>query len=163
MNKTHFLALCALLSAAAVAEAKVKPSAMIGDNMVLQQNSNVRLWGTADPGETFKITTSWDGRTYDVSADRCGDWSMAVVTPQGSFTPQTVTISGGETITIDNVLIGEVWLASGQSNMQMPLKGFPGCCVKDGYKEDSRSEGLGRQGEIFSTCLSPRAIHRSIR
>lgn len=49
MNKTHFLALCALLSAAAAAEAKVKPSAMIGDNMVLQQNSNVRLTGHSRP------------------------------------------------------------------------------------------------------------------
>ena len=135
MNQTHLFALCTMLAASLTAGAKVQPSSLIGDNMVLQQNTDARLWGTADPGETFKITTSWDGRTYTTSADRCGDWSMAVTTPEGSFTPHTITISDGETITISNVLIGEVWLASGQSNMQMPLKGFPGCCVKDGYKE----------------------------
>lgn len=87
---------------------------------------------------------------------------MAVVTPQGSFTPHTVTISDGETITIDNVLIGEVWLASGQSNMQMPLKGFPGCCVKDGYKEIAGARAWADKVRFFNVPLT-RAIHRSIR
>lgn len=153
MNKIHYT-LCTLLAVIPATEAKVRPSAMICDNMVLQQNSDARLWGSADPGESIKITTSWDGRTYTTTADRCGYWSTAVATPEGSFTPHTINISDGEDISIGNVLIGEVWLASGQSNMQMPLKGFPGCCVKDGYKEIAGSRAWADKVRFFNVPLS---------
>ncbi len=153
MKKTTLLA--ALLALGTLtSEAKVRPSAMIGDNMVLQQLSNARLWGTADPGSNIKVTTSWDGKTYSTSADRCGDWSIAVATPAASFTPQTITITDGDPITISNVLIGEVWLASGQSNMQMPLKGFPGCCLKNGYKEIAGSREWADKVRFFTVPLT---------
>lgn len=124
-----------LLAASLMAEAKVIPGSLITDNMVLVQNSNARIYGKADPGSKITVTPSWDGKVYTASADRTGEWSLAVETPAGGYTPYTITISDGEPLTVSNVLIGEVWLASGQSNMEMPLKGFPGCVVDDGYDE----------------------------
>ena len=115
--------------------AKVEPGPLIGDNMVLQQNTEARIYGKADPGSQISVTPSWSGKTYTASTDRTGRWSLAVETPEGSFKPYEIVISDGEPITIGNVLIGEVWLASGQSNMEMPLKGFGGCNVKGGYDE----------------------------
>lgn len=149
--------LCMILAFGAIGQmcdARVRPSAMISDNMVLQQQANARLWGKADPSATIDITTSWDGKTYRTSADRLGDWSVAVATPEASFTPYTITISDGEPLTIGNVLVGEVWLASGQSNMQMPLKGFPGCCVKDGYKEIAASGDWADKVRFFTVPLT---------
>lgn len=64
---------------------------------------------------------------------------MGVQTPAASYTPYEITIDDGEPLTLKGVLVGEVWLASGQSNMQMPLKGFGGCCVKGGVDEVIRS------------------------
>ena len=111
---------------AASADGKVVPSNLIGDNMVLQQNADVRLWGSADPGARLVVKTSWSDATATCKADSRGKWEVTVKTPRASFTPQTVTISDGTPLTLNDVLIGEVWLASGQSNMEMPLKGFGG-------------------------------------
>lgn len=117
--------------------AKVRPASIVTSDMVLQQQTDARLWGKADPGEKVTVSTSWDGRTYTAVTDRTGDWSLAVKTPEASFTPYYIEIAGSDNLPrrLDNVLIGEVWLASGQSNMQMPLKGFPGCIVEGGYDE----------------------------
>lgn len=119
------------------AVAEVRLSSLIGDNMVLQQNSNARIWGTADPGEKVTVVPSWDGRKYETVTDRTGDWSLAVATPAGMFSPMSMQIYGesGPARNLNNILIGEVWLASGQSNMEMPLSGFDGCILKDGFKE----------------------------
>ena len=115
--------------------AKVRPASLITDNMVLQQQTNARIWGEADPGSEVTVTPSWNGKAYTTTTDRTGQWSLAVETPKASYDKHSITISDGEPLTLNNILIGEVWLASGQSNMEMPLKGFPGCCVKDGYDE----------------------------
>lgn len=76
------------------AEAEVRLSSMIGDNMVLQQNSNARIWGTADPGEKVTVIPSWDGKKYETVTDSTGDWSLAVATPAGLFTPMSMQIYG---------------------------------------------------------------------
>ena len=119
--------------------AKVKLPALVGDNMVLQQQTNARLWGWAAPGATVRVTTSWDGKTVTCRVGNDSCWRAVVPTPEAGFTPYEITIDDGEPLTLKNVLVGEVWLASGQSNMQMPLKGFGGCCVKDGADEIIRS------------------------
>lgn len=116
-------------------DAKVTPGSMISDNMVLQQNSKALLYGTADANKTVTVTPSWNDTSYKTTSDRNGKWSVSVDTPAGGYTPYSIAISDGTPITIENVLIGEVWLASGQSNMEMPLKGFAGCCVEGGYDE----------------------------
>lgn len=128
----------ALMAAALPAGAKVSLNPMVGDNMVLQQSAAATLWGTAAPGTTVEITPSWSDIATTVKADKSGKWKAEVETPKGSFNKYSITFtdkSDNDTVRVSNVLTGEVWLASGQSNMQMPLKGYPGCCVKDGYDE----------------------------
>lgn len=134
------------------AGAKVRLSSMVGDNMVLQQNSYARLWGTADPGEKVTVIPSWDGKKYEASADRTGEWSLAVATPAGMFSPMSLKVYGesGPALNLFNVLIGEVWLASGQSNMEMPLMGFDGCVVKDGFKEIAGSGAYADKVRFFT-------------
>ncbi|WP_297272172.1 sialate O-acetylesterase [uncultured Bacteroides sp.] len=124
-----------LLCCAATLGAKVKLHSLVGDNMIVQQQTDVRLWGTARPGAEIKVTPSWSGQTATCQADAQGRWLLTVKTPQASMTPYEITFDDGEPLTVKNVLVGEVWLASGQSNMEMPLKGFAGCCIKDGAQE----------------------------
>lgn len=132
MKKTIFSAI-ALMTALA-AQAEIKLPALVGDHMVLQQQSDARLWGWASPKSTIEIKNSWDGKSVTTRADKDGRWNISVATPAASFDPQTliITENGKGEVTISDVLIGEVWLASGQSNMEMPLKGFAGCNVQHG-------------------------------
>ena len=153
--KTSILTISlAFLTLAAESEAKVRPASLITDNMVLPQNSNARIYGTADPGAEITVIPSWNNKTYTTSTDRTGEWSLAVETPAGGFTPYSITISDGEPLTINNVLIGEVWLASGQSNMQMPLKGFPGCCTLGGYDEIASASDEAGKVRFFTVPLT---------
>ena len=133
--KRYLLLFPLLASAFLTVDAKVTPGSMITDNMVLQQNGKARLYGTADPNKTVTVTPSWSDTPYKTLSDSQGKWSITIDTPAGGYTPYTITISDGNPVTLDNVLIGEVWLASGQSNMEMPLKGFAGCCTAGGYDE----------------------------
>ena len=109
----------------------------MGDNMVIQQNSKVRLWGQARPGAEVCIRVSWDADAlYKLSSDKDGKFEIAIPSPGATYTPQIITFNDGDgEVTIKNVLVGEVWFAGGQSNMEMPLKGFAGCVVKDGMRE----------------------------
>lgn len=100
---------------------------IIGDNAVFQQQSEARLWGWSKPGSKVKITPSWsDGKSYTAQADNLtGRWVADVETPVASFVTQSISFEDNESaVTINNVLIGEVWFCSGQSNMEMPLRGF---------------------------------------
>ena len=134
------------------AQARVRLPHLIGDNMVLQQQSEARLWGWAKPGSTVKVTTSWQG-TATAKAGSDGKWLARVTTGQASDTPQTVTFDDGDgTVAIRNVLIGEVWVCAGQSNMEMPVRGFWGCPVED-YNQtviDARNHGAVRSVKIPS-------------
>lgn len=114
---------CAALLTAVPLFAEVKLPAIFGNNMVLQQQTDVAIWGTADKNAKVKVTTSWDKKTYTTRASDDGRWKLKVSTPQAGG-PYDITISDGKTLTLDNVLIGEVWVCSGQSNMQMPMKGY---------------------------------------
>lgn len=107
------------------ASAQLRLASPIQNHMVLLQNSTVKLWGEADKGAIVEVTASWSDNSVRTKTDRSGNWSIDVTTPAGSYTPYTITISDcSSTITIEDVLVGEVWLASGQSNMEMPLRGF---------------------------------------
>ena len=136
--KKHFL-IFLFLSVALTLGAKVRLSALVGDNMVLQQQTDARLWGWADSGATVRVTPSWDGQTVVCQADAEGRWLVSLKTPAAGYTPYEITFDDGEPLTLKNILVGEVWLASGQSNMQMPLKGFGSCCVEGGADEIIRS------------------------
>lgn len=131
-----------LLSTMAVQAEVILPNT-ISSNMVLQQNSNARVWGKASKNAKVSISGSWNNNTITVEADKNGNFIAELPTPGGSFTAYEVTfkdLKDGKTTKIDNILIGEVWLASGQSNMQMPLKGFGGCCVEGGWDEIAFSD-----------------------
>ena len=97
--------------------ADIKLPAVIGDNMVLQQGGKVSIWGWADPGEEVMVGVSWHSMKWAVTADEDGKWSFKMNPPK-SGGPYEMTFSGKNSITIKNILVGEVWVASGQSNMQ---------------------------------------------
>ncbi|WP_276483335.1 sialate O-acetylesterase [Paraflavitalea pollutisoli] len=105
------------------AQATVTLPALFGNGMVLQQQTNAAIWGTAKQQATVVITTSWDKKKYTVRAGSDGSWRTAVQTPKAGG-PYEITITDGEILKLSNILIGEVWICSGQSNMEMPVKGF---------------------------------------
>ena len=104
--------------------------------MVLQQNAEVNVWGQANPGDTIKITGSWNNETVKVITSDNTKWLAKLTTPAAKTdeTSYSVTIAGTNTITLSNVLIGEVWLLSGQPNMSMPLQGW-GVDIVEGSAE----------------------------
>jgi len=107
------------------ANAKVKLPTVLSDNLVLQQQTNASLWGYASPGHKVTITTSWNNtKRYRTKADKQGKWKIKIAVPKATAGSQEITISDGEPVKIKNVLIGEVWFCSGQSNMEMPVRGF---------------------------------------
>jgi sialate O-acetylesterase len=121
-------------------QAEIKLPALFTDHMILQQESNTPIWGWANKKEKITVQTSWDAKIYETKTDRDGKWKLNVNTPKGSYTTYTITVSqGAESEVIKNVIIGEVWLCSGQSNMEMPLKGFPGQPVIGGNDAIVRS------------------------
>ena len=97
--------------------AAIRLPSVIASNMVLQQQSKVNLWGWADPGEKIFVTTSWDNKTDSVTTTRDANWKIKISTPKAGG-PYTITLKGGSTIVLDNIMIGEVWVCSGQSNME---------------------------------------------
>lgn len=96
----------------------VRLPAIIGSHMVLQQNTTVKIWGWADPAEKISISTSWDTTTITTTAASSAKWNLLLKTPPagGSY---TITIKANNTTVLEDVLIGEVWDCSGQSNMEM--------------------------------------------
>ncbi|MDE7472382.1 MAG: sialate O-acetylesterase [Muribaculaceae bacterium] len=125
-NIIRFGLLTAAISISSVSKAAIELPDIVSDNMVLQQQSNARLWGWATPGSVITVKPSWTGaRAVKTRTADNGRWDVAVATPEASFTPYTLSIKGdGSDITLDNVLVGEVWFCSGQSNMEMPVKGY---------------------------------------
>jgi sialate O-acetylesterase len=114
---SSFLFLCTLVI---VSHAAIRLPAVIGSNMVLQQQSTVKLWGWCSPGEKIAITTSWNNKTDSLKGTRDANWLHTIQTPAAGG-PYTITIWGSNTgtpIVLENVLIGEVWVCSGQSNME---------------------------------------------
>src|SRR6476661_4108244 len=109
-----FLFLCVTI----LVNANITLPAVISSNMVLQQKSSVKLWGWGSPEEKVYITDSWSGKTDSTVVTENAKWQLAVNTPAAGG-PYTITIKGNNTIVLENVLIGEVWICSGQSNMEM--------------------------------------------
>ena len=111
----------ALVSSVPGVRAEVKLPAIFGDNMVLQQGVVAPVWGKADPGE--KVTVSVAGQSVSAVADAAGKWKLKLQPLKVVGAPLTVTVKGKNLITLTNVLVGEVWVGSGQSNMQYSLNG----------------------------------------
>ncbi len=106
--------------------AQIKLPAIVSSDMVLQRNTTINLWGWASPAEKITIKTSWKREEIHVIANNDGTWKVEVETTN-SIVPQTISLkSNTSDINLKNILFGEVWLCSGQSNMEMPVKGFNG-------------------------------------
>jgi sialate O-acetylesterase len=103
---------------ATIASADVRLPAIFSDHMVLQRDTAVPVWGWADPGETVTVTCA--GQTQTATAGADGSWSLKLANLTAAE-PTTLTVAGSNTITIQDVLVGEVWLGSGQSNMAMTV------------------------------------------
>ncbi|ULC58035.1 beta galactosidase jelly roll domain-containing protein [Flaviramulus sp. BrNp1-15] len=100
--------------------AQLKTSKLFSNNMVIQQNHNINVWGTYTSGKKIKI--KFNKKTLKTKADKNGDWKVTFPAIKGSYNSYTLTISSGkETITYNNILVGDVWICSGQSNMEWPL------------------------------------------
>jgi sialate O-acetylesterase len=97
--------------------AQIKLPAIISDNMILQQNSKVALWGWAAPAEVVTITNNWNRKPTTVTTDASGKWQTTITTTKAGG-PYKLTFKASNTIDVNNILFGEVWLASGQSNME---------------------------------------------
>jgi sialate O-acetylesterase len=110
-------------------------NSFFSDHMVLQQKENVKIWGNYTPQKQVSISASW-GKTAVATSDKYGKWKLDLETPSAGG-PYDLTISTAESaINIKDVLIGEVWLASGQSNMEMPLTGYLPNEPVDNYKQE---------------------------
>jgi sialate O-acetylesterase len=140
MKKLPFVLLtCSLLAInVLIGSAEVRLPSVIGSHMVLQQNSQVNLWGWCSPAEKIVIKTSWDTVTYQTVGESSAKWILKIKTPAAGG-PYTITIN--KTIILDDVMTGEVWLCGGQSNM----------------------EWSGDQGLKQSLDEMPNASNRSIR
>lgn len=98
-------------------KANIRLPNILSSNMVLQQQSKTKLWGWAAPGEKIKIRCSWDNSFIETSADGNARWEVDVHTSKAGG-PYTITFQGYNRIQLENILIGEVWLCGGQSNME---------------------------------------------
>ena len=119
-------ALCLLLSLVST-RAEVRLSNLFSDGMVLQRGKPAPVWGTAKPGE--EVSLSFAGQTVKATADAAGKWSVKLAPLALDATPKDLTVAGGPTV--KNVVVGDVWICSGQSNMEMTLGG---CNAPDDVK-----------------------------
>ncbi|NDV80987.1 sialate O-acetylesterase [Bacteroides sp. 51] len=108
---------------AIVAQAKVVLPSFFTDHMIVQQNSVLTIPGKTKAGKKVTVKASWDTQSYVVKADVNGDFRVEIPTPAAGG-PYNITISDGTTLTLNNILSGEVWFCSGQSNMEMPVAGW---------------------------------------
>ena len=129
MKRLLFSLAAALICISAAARLSVKEPC--SDGMVLQQQTSALVWGHCSPGAKISVKASWDNKTVKVTADSSGTWRARLQTPEASYTPWTIEVKGdGERMLLRDVLVGEVWLASGQSNMEMPMHGYSSSTVE---------------------------------
>jgi sialate O-acetylesterase len=114
----RFLALLAIVTCVFDSSAQLRLPAVISSSMVLQQKDSATLWGWAGPASKVYVTTGWNGRTDSTTTDNGAQWRLKVMTPAAGG-PYDITIKSDTTIVLKDVLIGEVWVCSGQSNMEM--------------------------------------------
>ena len=115
--------------------AEVRLPAIFGEHMVLQQHADIPVWGWANSMEEVTVTSSWDGASYVTRADSYGNWKVNLKSPAAGG-PYDITFKGSNQIVIGDVLIGEVWLGPGQSNMQWSA----GAGIDNGEKAISEAD-----------------------
>ena len=114
---------------------------VLSDHMVLQQFSWITLWGRADRGEGFTVFTSWDSKNYSIQADQTGQWKLKLFSG-GPGGPYTIRFTGKNKVELRDVMLGEVWFCSGQSNMEFTLNMLGGWKYYSGLKKQIDSTDL---------------------
>lgn len=125
MKKYQVLFILFSILNVAATKAKVEVASIFSNNMVLQQQMDVNIWGTASPNQKVTIKPTWSSVIFSTTSDKDGKWKTPIATPEAGG-PYLIKISDGEETVLSNILIGEVWICSGQSNMEMPVQGFLG-------------------------------------
>lgn len=126
---------------------RLKLPTVIGDGMVLQQNENVNIWGWSKPSAKVSVKAQWLSEDVDTEADENGKWIVSLATPAGGFDKYSITVSAGkEKIELRDVMIGEVWLCSGQSNMAWSVEK-----THDLKKEMKSASETGAGLRLYST------------
>ena len=138
MKTFSHIIITALLLISLPSWATIKLPALVGDNMVLQQNTKVNIWGWASPDETVKIEADWLNKEVSAVTGTDSLWKVQISTPKAGG-PYSMIITGDNTITLNNILIGEVWVCSGQSNMEKPIGIQPGQKPVFNYEEEIRN------------------------
>jgi len=134
-NIKYFLLLIFFVAGLSAFAGGLRVNKIFGSNMVLQRNEQVLIWGKSKELSKVKVYTSWNDKTYTCISDKNRDWQVTVETADAGG-PYYITISSdGNVIELNNILLGEVWLCAGQSNMEMPLSGFMGQSVMGGNRE----------------------------
>lgn len=156
----HILLL--LLSFGLGAHAVPKLSPLFSDNMVIQQNADAPIWGTAKPGKAVTVSCSWSGTVVTAKAGPDGRWMATVRTPKAGG-PHSITVSDGKKVVINGVMAGEVWLCSGQSNMEYPVKGWTSVLNADEELANSVHPGIRllQVHKVASVAPSARLVTNS--
>ena len=128
-------AVALLLSASLMQAQSLRLAHLFSDHMVLQQQTEAPVWGWGEPGKTVTIQGSWNGADVRTKVAADGSWRVSVPTGAAGG-PYTLTVrSGKESLKVSDVMLGEVWVCSGQSNMEMPMRGF-GFQQIDGFRDN---------------------------
>lgn len=167
MRLPGYLLLFTLLTAVLNAKARVLLPQILASNMVLQRDKPVNIWGYASPGETVQV--SFAGQVKQSLTDATGNWKVILSPLKTSAIPAVMTIKGSNTIVLDNILVGEVWLCSGQSNMEYGMRKI--AKVKKplkeqlGYPVDELEKANNPQIRIFlvnrKALSKPDSLHNS--
>lgn len=121
MKKLIVLTLVFMMATAISAE--IKLPAIFADNMLMQQETTANIWGKAKASSKVTVITGWNLKSYSTASDAEGNWKLSFTTPKAGG-PYTIVVKDDKILTLKNILIGELWLCSGQSNMEMPMKGY---------------------------------------
>lgn len=148
--KKYFL-LTALFLITVLSHAKVSLPVIFSDHMVLQRNSQVAVWGKADPGEHITVKGSWGKEKVKTITDTKGEWKVKISTPEAGG-PYTLIVEGKNKIIFSNVMSGEVWLCSGQSNMEFRVKGS--FSQPNQHYQETIAEGKKRKLRFFTVNRS---------
>ena len=164
--KRYFL-LMVLFGTVLRSEAKVLLPQILSSNMVLQRDKPLNIWGFAAAGEV--VTVSFAGQVKQTITDADGKWKVVLTPLKTSDIPAKMTIQGTNTIILDNILVGEVWLCSGQSNMEYAMRKIAKVKKplkeKPGYPVDELEKAHNTQIRIFlvnrKELSKPDSIHKS--
>ena len=147
MRRFFITCLLVIVASLTVAAQQLKLPTVIGSGMVLQQNENVNIWGWAKKSAKITVKVQWLDEEFKTKADADGKWMVTIPTPAGSYEEYTITVSDNKTtINLEDILIGEVWLCSGQSNMAWKTE-----LTLDLKEERKNARTLGANVRLYTT------------